>query len=423
MIKKFMKLTLSIFSMIVFMALFAVYAVGAYDDGVNSTERASTIETTTALPTASTVFVNGENVSFDAFNINGFNYFKLRDLAYTLSGTSRQFGVGWDNGSNAILITSGSPYTIVGGEMANVAEGNKMATPTTSRIYFDGNEVQLTAYNIEGSNYFMLRDIGEVVGFYVGWDDENGRIIIDTNDPFEDSTIAFSARFIRTAGVPLNTAEELVVITSLSDFEQSEYFNNRLSDVMPMYTEDFFIDSYLVITSVFETSGSIRHEVESVSVDGEIVIGRYLPTGTPTADLGEYLVIVELNNTFLPEEFSVIVNNVGEGWLPPVVNEYQRITAQEAKEMKDSGEPFVLLDVRTETEFRESRIEGAILIPDFEIGSRAIAELSDKSTRILVYCRSGVRSSNVARELNNMGFANVYDFGGIIDWPFDTISG
>ena len=100
---------------------------------------------------------------------------------------------------------------------------------------------------------------------------------------------------------------------------------------------------------------------------------------------------------------------------------YQRITASQAKAMMAEGEPYILLDVRTEEEFSEKHIPGAILIPDFEIATRAEAELSDKDALILVYCRSGRRSVDAAKVLVEMGFTNVYDFGGILDWPYEIV--
>ncbi len=99
----------------------------------------------------------------------------------------------------------------------------------------------------------------------------------------------------------------------------------------------------------------------------------------------------------------------------------QTITPQEAKEKMDAGEDYILLDVRTEEEFAEQRIEGAILIPDYEIANRAEEELTDKDATILVYCRSGRRSALAAKDLAAMGYTHVYDFGGIIDWPYETI--
>ena len=91
--------------------------------------------------------------------------------------------------------------------------------------------------------------------------------------------------------------------------------------------------------------------------------------------------------------------------------------------MMDSGEPYILLDVRTEEEYVAKRINGALLIPDTAISERATAELPDKFARILVYCRSGRRSARAANMLVRMGYKQVYDFGGINDWPYATVSG
>ena len=84
-------------------------------------------------------------------------------------------------------------------------------------------------------------------------------------------------------------------------------------------------------------------------------------------------------------------------------------------------EDFVLLDVRTAEEYKAQRINGAILFPDYEIKSRSEKELPDKNRTILVYCRSGRRSENAARILVSLGYRNVYDFGGIMDWPYETV--
>lgn len=88
----------------------------------------------------------------------------------------------------------------------------------------------------------------------------------------------------------------------------------------------------------------------------------------------------------------------------------------------DSGEPYILLDVRTKAEYAAKRIDGAFLIPNTAISERATAELPDKTALILVYCRSGRRSAGAAKQLIRMGYTNVYDFGGINDWPFGTVS-
>ena len=101
---------------------------------------------------------------------------------------------------------------------------------------------------------------------------------------------------------------------------------------------------------------------------------------------------------------------------------YRRISAAEANKIMQEGQEYILLDVRTEGEYREKHIEGAILIPDYEIQNRAEKELPDKNKLILVYCQSGRRSANAARALLSLGYVNVYDFGGIINWPYKTIN-
>ncbi|MDE7219846.1 MAG: copper amine oxidase N-terminal domain-containing protein, partial [Oscillospiraceae bacterium] len=134
-----------------------------------------------AAPTASTVLVNGQSVAFDAYNIDGSNYFKLRDLAYVLNGTEKQFEVGWDNASKTITLTSGSAYTANASEMAAKGSGAQKATVSASKLLINGTEVSLTAYNIGGNNYFKLRDIGQTFDFGIGWDNASKTITIDTS--------------------------------------------------------------------------------------------------------------------------------------------------------------------------------------------------------------------------------------------------
>ncbi|MCL2580768.1 MAG: rhodanese-like domain-containing protein [Oscillospiraceae bacterium] len=102
---------------------------------------------------------------------------------------------------------------------------------------------------------------------------------------------------------------------------------------------------------------------------------------------------------------------------------FQTITATQARELMEDGEPFILLDVRNPDEFASQRIDGAILIPATRIGDLAPEHMPDLDARILLYCRSGSRSSSAARALAEMGYTYIYDFGGIIDWPYETIRG
>jgi rhodanese-related sulfurtransferase len=100
---------------------------------------------------------------------------------------------------------------------------------------------------------------------------------------------------------------------------------------------------------------------------------------------------------------------------------YEQISQSEAKQLMDTEENYIILDVRTEEEFAEGHINGAILIPDYEISEKADSILKDKDQLILVYCRSGRRSKLAAEELANLGYTNVKEFGGIIDWKHGDI--
>ena len=100
---------------------------------------------------------------------------------------------------------------------------------------------------------------------------------------------------------------------------------------------------------------------------------------------------------------------------------YEQITAEQAKTIMDTEKDYVIIDARTEEEFAEGHIEKAILIPEYEIANRAEKELPDKEQLILVYCRSGRRSKIASEELVKLGYTNVKEFGGIIDWPYEVV--
>lgn len=100
---------------------------------------------------------------------------------------------------------------------------------------------------------------------------------------------------------------------------------------------------------------------------------------------------------------------------------YEKINPEQAKNMMDDGQPYILIDVRTDEEFKENHIDGAILIPDYDIGTLVEEKVPDKDARILVYCRSGRRSALAAMKMVDLGYTDVYDFGGIIDWPYETV--
>ena len=103
------------------------------------------------------------------------------------------------------------------------------------------------------------------------------------------------------------------------------------------------------------------------------------------------------------------------------VSTYEQITAEQAKTIMDTEKDYVIIDARTEEEFAEGHVENSILIPEYEIKDRAEKELPDKEQLILVYCRSGRRSKIASEELVKLGYTNVKEFDGIIDWPYEIV--
>lgn len=117
--------------------------------------------------------------------------------------------------------------------------------------------------------------------------------------------------------------------------------------------------------------------------------------------------------------FLILAASCGKSQESPKVV-YMNINAQQAKEIMDTETGYVILDVRTQEEFDSGHVPGAILIPDYEIKEKAPQVLTDKNQKILVYCRSGRRSKLACEDLVNLGYTNLYEFGGIIDWPYET---
>ena len=99
---------------------------------------------------------------------------------------------------------------------------------------------------------------------------------------------------------------------------------------------------------------------------------------------------------------------------------YHKISAEEAYEIMASQE-VVVVDVRTREEYESRHIENAVLVPNESIGSEMPEALPDKEATLLVYCRSGRRSKDAAQKLLALGYQSVYDFGGVIDWPYELV--
>ena len=185
------------------------------DDASSSSIPAPGVPDLTASPSASTVLLNGQSIVFDAYTINGNNYFKLRDLAYALSGTNKQFDVSWDGEANAIALTSGQPYTPVGGELASKGSQIQTPVPSLAKVYLDGAEVALTAYTIQGNNYFKLRDVAALLNgtpkqFDVGYDEASNSTTITTGEGYAKQDTDLQGK--PTAGGTATVSGDSVII-------------------------------------------------------------------------------------------------------------------------------------------------------------------------------------------------------------------
>lgn len=103
------------------------------------------------------------------------------------------------------------------------------------------------------------------------------------------------------------------------------------------------------------------------------------------------------------------------------MNSYTSITGEAAKKIMDTETDFVIIDSRTQEEYDEGHIAGSIMIPECEIMDKAEKIIPDKDKLILVYCRSGRRSKIASQALVDLGYTNVKEFGGIIDWQYEVV--
>ena len=136
------------------------------------------------------VAFNGAAMKLGTYNIASNNYVKLRDVAQLLKGTGKEFSITWNGAAQRIDLTSGGAYATVGGELGALAEGTQTAVPNAASVWLDGRAVTLTAYTINGNNFFKLRDLGSALDFFVGWDAATGVVIVDTGKGYVPETPA-----------------------------------------------------------------------------------------------------------------------------------------------------------------------------------------------------------------------------------------
>lgn len=178
--------------------------------------------------------------------------------------------------------------------------------------------------------------------------------------------------------------------------------------------------SILVTTANYEGFDKASVNLSQAEVDFELKEGQsveitILPEVRESYPVQVSAVKIVLKKDSISSEGDDLMKDANRG------AEYEKITAEEAKKLIDSGDYGIILDVRTLEEYENGHIQGAILLPYDEITTKADTVISDKDEVVLVYCRSGKRSAVASEELINLGYNKVYDFGGIIDWPYEII--
>ena len=160
-------------------------AVVIIPDSGNTTpvEPEKPAEVKTANPSNDKLTVNGAEATPTVYNIDNSNYFKIRDVAALLNGTEKQFSVGYDGEKQSVTATTGQGYDKLPTDLAGAPAGAGEAKASGDAIYVNGAKITPEVYNINGNNYFKLRDLGQALDFYIGWSLERG-VYIETDKPY-----------------------------------------------------------------------------------------------------------------------------------------------------------------------------------------------------------------------------------------------
>ncbi len=251
--------------------------------------------------------VDGSAISCEKYNIDGSNYFKLRDIAMLLNGTGSQFSVGWDGEKKLISIVTGEEYEPNGSEL-DLSGGDKSATavPSTQSLTINGVErSDLSAFNIGGNNFFKLRDLGEALGFKVDYDGASNTAIVISRAWFfpvewlvEETIYNQNGAAMSHDVVTYNEAG--LMVSYLTEDEYSSGIYTTSYDELGRITKQVYDSTYDVDGEPFEVHSTSEYEYNTW---GQLTREIYQATGdvsTETTytydDNGRLLVEMVLNN-------------------------------------------------------------------------------------------------------------------------------
>ena len=200
--------------------------------------------------------VDGKTVACEKYNIDGRNYFMLRDLAALLNGTPSQFNVAYDAERNAVVVTKGEAYTPDGTELHAGVDNSASTVASPQTVYIDGEQAELTAYNIGGHNFFQLRELGKTLGFYVHYDAATNTASVDASDEDEawDTGDASKDDPRNADGIG---EKELLVVSFGTSFNDSRVatigaIENALEKAFPGYSVRRGFTANIIIDHVYK---------------------------------------------------------------------------------------------------------------------------------------------------------------------------
>ncbi|MBQ9314372.1 MAG: stage II sporulation protein P [Clostridia bacterium] len=173
------------------------------------------------------VSVDGSIKDFEVYNIDGNNFFKLRDIAFVLNGTNSQFSVTYDEAKKVIETIKGEAYNLNGSEMKIGIDNSSSAVKSSQTLNINGQENDLLAYNIAGNNFFKLRDLASALDFLVDYNETTNTVVIESkkNSPIANITNLFIKNYNDTVYVEITSDNPILSYKDFSIFEEE---NNRI---------------------------------------------------------------------------------------------------------------------------------------------------------------------------------------------------
>lgn len=231
----------------------------------------------TATATSATVSVNGQTFTSYGYTINGENYVRLRDLAYMLNGTGKQFDVAEAPGMNMVTIKTfdNASYTAVGGEITEVPSGTQTADPSTKNYAIDGTQINPTAYTINGTDYVKLTDLAKIVD--ISSTNNGGAITINTSTGYVEVKKPPVLTVTDTERLAGNDRYQTAVAISKAGWSQSDNVvlasGTDYHDALVGSSFAYLKDAPILLTAGDSLNSDTRAEIQRLGAKNVYILG------------------------------------------------------------------------------------------------------------------------------------------------------